>query len=69
MFKVNVAVRSIQLCNVCTVYAACIQTCLDMFIKHQLKHINFMHNSLFLKFPYTYFGGLNHHLQGVAEII
>jgi hypothetical protein len=26
------------------------------------------HNSLFLKFPYTYFGGLNHHLQGVVEI-
>jgi hypothetical protein len=32
-------------------------------------HINFIHNSLFLKFPYTYFGGLNHHLQGVVEII
>jgi hypothetical protein len=25
-------------------------------------------NSLFLKYPYTYFGGLNHHLQGVVEI-
>jgi hypothetical protein len=24
-------------------------------------------NSLFLKYPYTYFGGLNHHLQGVVE--
>jgi hypothetical protein len=32
-------------------------------------HINFVHNSLFLKFPYTYFGGLNHHLQGVVDII
>jgi hypothetical protein len=31
-------------------------------------HINFFHSSLFLKFPYTYFGGLNHHLQGVVEI-
>jgi hypothetical protein len=40
-----------------------------ILIKHQLMHINFIHNSLFLKFPYTYFGGLNHHLQGVAEII
>jgi hypothetical protein len=30
-------------------------------------YINFIHNSLFLKFPYTYFGGLNHHLQGVVE--
>jgi hypothetical protein len=30
-----------------------------MFNKHQLMHINFFHNSLFLKFPYTYFGGLN----------
>jgi hypothetical protein len=26
------------------------------------------HNSLFLKFPYTYFGGLNRHLQGDVEI-
>jgi hypothetical protein len=26
------------------------------------------HNSLFLKFPYTYFGCLNHHFQGVIEI-
>jgi hypothetical protein len=26
------------------------------------------HNSLFLKYPYTYFSGLNHHLQGVMEI-
>jgi hypothetical protein len=25
-------------------------------------------NSLFLKYPYTYFGGLNHRLQGVVEI-
>jgi hypothetical protein len=25
-------------------------------------------NSLFLKYTYTYFGGLNHHLQGVVEI-
>jgi hypothetical protein len=25
-------------------------------------------NSLFLKYPYTYFGGLNHHFQGVVEI-
>jgi hypothetical protein len=25
-------------------------------------------NSLFLKYPYTYFGGINHHLQGVVEI-
>jgi hypothetical protein len=25
-------------------------------------------NSLFLKYPYTYFGGLNHQLQGVVEI-
>jgi hypothetical protein len=32
-------------------------------------HINFFHNSLLLKFPYTYFGGLNHHLQGVVKII
>jgi hypothetical protein len=40
-----------------------------MFNKHQLKHINFFHNSLFLKFPYTYLGGLNHQLQGVVEII
>jgi hypothetical protein len=32
-------------------------------------HINFFHNSLFLKFPYTYFSDLNHHLQGVVEII
>jgi hypothetical protein len=32
-------------------------------------HINFFHNSLFLKFPYTYFSGLNHHLQGVVKII
>jgi hypothetical protein len=31
-------------------------------------HINFFHSSLFLKFPCTYFGGLNHHLQGVVEI-
>jgi hypothetical protein len=37
--------------------------------KNQLMHINFIHSSLFLKFPYTYFGGLNHHLQGVVEII
>jgi hypothetical protein len=40
-----------------------------MFNKHQLMQINFFHNSLFLKFTYTYFGGLNHHLQGVVEII
>jgi hypothetical protein len=31
-------------------------------------HITFFHNSLFLKFPYTYFGGLNHHLQGVVKM-
>jgi hypothetical protein len=24
----------------------------DMFIKHQLMHLDFIHNSLFLKFPY-----------------
>ena len=24
----------------------------DIFIKHQLMHLNFIHNSLFLKFPY-----------------
>jgi hypothetical protein len=29
-----------------------------MFNKHQLMHINFIHNSLLLKFPYMYFGGL-----------
>jgi hypothetical protein len=40
-----------------------------MFNKHQLLHINFFHNSLLLKFPCTYFGDLNHHLQGVVEII
>jgi hypothetical protein len=40
-----------------------------MFNKHQLMHINFFHNSLFLNFHYTYFGGLNHHLQGVVKII
>jgi hypothetical protein len=38
------------------------------FNNHQLMHINFIHNSLFLEFPYTYFGGLNRHLQGVVEI-
>jgi uncharacterized membrane protein YkgB len=28
----------------------------------------FFLNSLFLKYSYTYFGGLNHHLEGVVEI-
>jgi hypothetical protein len=51
-----------------TLYLPCIFN-YDMFNKHQLMHINFIHNSLLLKFPYTYFGGLNHHLQGVVEII
>jgi hypothetical protein len=32
-------------------------------------HINIFHNSLLLKFPYTHFSGLNHHLQGVVKII
>jgi hypothetical protein len=41
----------------------------ETFIKHQLMHINFIHKSLFLKFTYMYLGGLNHHLQGVLEII
>jgi hypothetical protein len=29
-----------------------------MFIKHQLMHINFIHNSLLLKFPYTHFNSI-----------
>jgi hypothetical protein len=52
-----------------TTYASQNSCNYEVFIKNQLMHINFIHNSLFLKFPYTYFGGLNHHLQGVVEII
>jgi hypothetical protein len=36
--------------------------------KSPTKAHKLFHNSLFLKFPYTYFGGLNRHLQGVIEI-
>jgi hypothetical protein len=39
-----------------------------MFNNHQLTHINFIHNSLFSKFLYTYFGGLNHIFRGSQRL-